>query len=205
MAERLTDTFRPNPSFAGQGEAMHQDSDKAPNKVKGKHKGKPTKPALALVADNVLPMAKGQGKGAFGLTAKQEAFCQAIAQGDSGAAAYRKAYSAENMAQHTIHNEACKLLARRDIADRVNAVIGQKKAKSSHDDARIKQHVIENLWQESQDRNNPATVRVRALELMGRIHSVGLFVDKVETTTLEARSPDEISKELKERLAKLAG
>ncbi len=204
MAERLTDTFRPNPSFAGQGEAMNQDSDKAPNKGRGKNKGK-GKPSLALVPDNVVPIARGQGKGEAGLTSKQIAFADKVAEGSTLADAYRHAYSAENMAQTSIHVEACKLMARPMIAQRVNKKIEERRARTSHDATRIRISVIERLQIEAHDMSNPATVRVRALELLGKMSDVSLFVDKVETTTLEARSPDEISKELKERLAKLAG
>ena len=184
---------------------MDQDNEKAPQKGKGRGKGKPAKPALAVVADNVVPMAKGQGKGAFGLTAKQNTFADKVAEGSTLAEAYRHAYSAENMAQTSIHSEACRLMANPLIAARVNRLIEQKKAKTSHDATRIRISVIERLQIEAHDMSNPATVRVRALELLGKMSDVSLFVDKVETMSVDARSPDEISKELKERLAKLAG
>ena len=173
---------------------------------KGRGKGKGKAPKLALVdGGKVVPMIRGQEKGSEGLTAKQLAFCENIANGETGASAYRKAYSAENMAAHTIHVEACKLLARPDIAERVNALLQAKRVKSSHDAARIKASVIERLQIEANDAKNPASVRVRALELLGKMTDVSLFVDKVETTTHDARTPDEITEELKSRLAKIAG
>lgn len=172
----------------------------------GKVKQKRGKAPLRVVeGGKVVPMIRGQGKGSIGLTAKQMAFCENIANGDTGAAAYRKAYSAENMAAHTIHVEACKLLARPDITERVNALLQSKQAKASHDAARIKASVIERLQIEANDTKNPASVRVRALELLGKMTDVSLFTDRIETKAVDDRSADAIKEELQQRLAKLAG
>lgn len=166
------------------------------------------KPTLAIVPDTgskVIRLAAGQGKDANGLTVKQELFCQEVAKGSSLSAAYRVAYNSENMKPNIVNNEACKLMARRDIADRVNTIIAENQAKTSHDSARIKQHVIEKLWLESQDTKNPATVRVRALELLGKMATVSLFTDRVQTETIEARSPEDIEQQIRDKLAKIAG
>jgi hypothetical protein len=163
---------------------------------------------LSLVANDggrVVRLAAGQGKDANGLTVKQELFCQEVAKGSSLSAAYRVAYNAENMKPNIINNEACKLMARQDIADRVNRLIEERQAKSSHDSTRIRQHVIEKLWLESQDSKNPATVRVRALELLGKMTTVSLFTDRVMTETIEVRSPEDIEQQIKDKIAKLAG
>ena len=53
------------------------------------------------------------------LTAKQEAFAQAIADGMSQAEAYRTAYDAENMADSSIYVEASKLIDNPNVAQRV--------------------------------------------------------------------------------------
>jgi hypothetical protein len=166
------------------------------------------KPVLSLVANDggkVVRLSAGQGKDANGLTAKQEVFCQEVAKGSNLSAAYRIAYNAENMKPNIINNEACKLMARQDIAERVNRLIEERQAKTSHDSLRIKQHVIEKLWLESQDSKNPATVRVRALELLGKMTTVSLFTDRVLTETVEARSPEDIEQQIKDKIAKLAG
>lgn len=167
--------------------------------------GKPTLSIVPSTTDKVVRLSAGQGKDSNGLTAKQEAFCREVAKGSNLSAAYRVAYNAENMKPNIINNEACKLMSRRDIADRVNVLITENQAKTSHDSARIKQHVIERLWIESQDTKNPATTRVRALELLGKMTSVSLFTDRVMTETVEARSPDDIEKQIRDKLAKIAG
>jgi hypothetical protein len=96
-------------------------------------------------------------------------------------------------------------MGRQEVADRVNAIAAVKLAKTSHDAARIRISVIERLQIEAADTNNPASVRVRALELLGKITDVALFTERLQTDTATTRSPDQITEELKERIAKLAG
>jgi hypothetical protein len=196
---------RGNGAMLRGGQAMVGDGEK---RKRGRPSKAAGKPMLAIVPDTtgkVIRFAAGQGKDSNGLTVKQELFCQEVAKGSSLSAAYRVAYNSENMKPNIVNNEACKLMARRDIADRVNTIIAENQAKSSHDSARIKQHVIEKLWLESQDTKNPATVRVRALELLGKMTTVSLFTDRVMTETIDARSPEDIEQQIKDKLAKLAG
>jgi len=167
--------------------------------------GKPTLSIVPSDGGKVVRLSAGQGKDSNGLTAKQEAFCQEVAKGSNLSAAYRVAYDAQNMKPNIINNEACKLMGRQDITNRVNMLITENQAKSSHDSARIKQHVIEKLWLESQDTKNPATVRVRALELLGKMTTVSLFTERVMTETIEARSPEDIEQQIRDKLAKMVG
>jgi hypothetical protein len=199
----LLDTCRTQPAPGWQDGAMEQEQGKG----KGKGRGK-AKPKLSLVPDtqgNVVPMAKGQGKGAEGLTEKQRAFCRNVAEGMTLADSYRAAYDCQNMAPATITNEAYKLMLRQDITAIVNKYSQEKLAKTSHDAARIRLSVIERLQIEANDTTNPASVRVRALELLGKITDVALFTERLQTDTATTRSPDQITEELKERIAKLAG
>ncbi len=53
------------------------------------------------------------------LTAKQEEFCQAIADGMTQADAYRTAYNSEAMKSASIHKRASELMANGEIAGRV--------------------------------------------------------------------------------------
>jgi phage terminase small subunit len=56
------------------------------------------------------------------LTAKQEAFCQAIVLGASQADAYRKAYDAERMKAETVQNKAHVLMKNGEVRARVEAL-----------------------------------------------------------------------------------
>jgi hypothetical protein len=178
--------------------------DKTKGRGKGKGKGK-GKPSLTVVPGNVVPLLNGKGKGKEGLTAKQEAFAAKVAEGETLAASYRAAYDAENMAPATVHNEACKLMANPLVTARVNKLVEEKRAKKSLDAGRIRLTVIERLQIEANDTANPASVRVRALELLGKITDVALFTERLQTDTATTRSADQITEELKERIAKLAG
>jgi hypothetical protein len=56
------------------------------------------------------------------LTAKQEAFAQAVAGGMTQADAYRASYDCENSSEQVIHNEASLLMQNREIAVRVTSL-----------------------------------------------------------------------------------
>ena len=53
------------------------------------------------------------------LTAKQEAFCQAVADGMNQSDAYRTAYDAKGMAAATVQNSAYKLMQNGEVAARL--------------------------------------------------------------------------------------
>jgi hypothetical protein len=151
----------------------------------------------------VIPLAKGQGKDANGLTAKQEAFAQGVgSRGETLAASYRAAYDAANMSPATIHAEACRLMANPLIAARINALVQARQASASHDAARIRRHVIERLHAESTDPDNPPAARVRALELLGKLDVVGAFRERVATEQAEA-APADLAATLEARLKAL--
>lgn len=175
---------------------MPDDTDRAKRKAKVT---KARKPRLVVAASNtVVPLIRGQGKSAEGLTAKQALFAEQVASGATLAASYRAAYDATNMSAAAIHTEASKLMCHPGIAQRVNELVQERRAKTSHDAARIRQHVIERLHAESTDPDNPPAARVRALELLGKLDVVGAFRERVATeeaapahadlaATLEAR------------------
>lgn len=157
------------------------------------------KPKLVVAASStVVPLIRGQGRSVDGLTSKQEAFAAQVASGATLAASYRAAYDAASMSAAAIHNEASRLMDHPGIAQRVNALVRERQAKTSHDAARIRQHVIERLHAESIDPDSSPAARVRALELLGKLDIVAAFTSKPQTdeaapaqadlaATLEAR------------------
>ena len=182
-------------------------SNKLGDDKPGKRKRKA--PALRVVAEQpastVVHLAKGQGKDANGLTAKQEAFCQGVgSRGETLAAAYRAAYDAEGMSPPAVHVAACRLMDNAAVVLRVNALVAAKQAKTSHDAARIRAHVIERLHAESTDPDNPPAARVRALELLGKLDVVGAFRERVATEAAEA-APADLAATLEARLRAVLG
>ena len=63
------------------------------------------------------------------LTAKQEAFCQAIADGLSQSDAYRRAYNAEKMKPETVQNNAYNLMQNSEVKARVQELRGKLESK----------------------------------------------------------------------------
>jgi hypothetical protein len=144
----------------------------------------------------------GQGRNEHGLTAKREAFAQGVAEGKTLTASYKAAYNAENMSAHCIVTEASKLMANPDVANRVNLLVEVRSRKTTHDAARIKATVIERLQIEASDKANPASVRVRALELLGKLTDVAAFRERTIIEEPEASTAD-LAEQLQDRLSAL--
>ena len=150
----------------------------------------------------VVPLVRGQGKSPDGLTSKQAAFAGHVASGSTLAAAYRAAYDAAGMSAGAIHTEASKLMTNPAIARRINAVLQDRMAKTSHDAARIRQHVIERLHLESIDPDSSPAARIRALELLGKLGIVQAFKDS-EQDSEAAQDKGELAATLEARLKAL--
>ena len=63
------------------------------------------------------------------LTAKQEAFCQGIADGLGQADSYRAAYDAENMKENSVYVQASKLMKNPKITQRITELKSQVQEK----------------------------------------------------------------------------
>lgn len=138
-----------------------------------------------------------------GLTAKQEAFCRAVIRGETQADAYREAYNAEGMSNHTIHTEASILMTNPKVAKRVKEGLEAKEVRERHDASRIRAHIEERLWIESKSAET-AAARLKAVELLGKLDHVGAFKERTELETTDNREPEEIEDRLSRRLAELS-
>ena len=148
----------------------------------------------------VIPLIKGQGlAGPNKLTIKQERFAQEVASGKTLTESYRLAYDASNMQTDTIQAQASRLMADHRIAARVNEIFGAKKARESHDAARIRAHVIERLQIESIDPESSASARIRALELLGKLGGVAAF-DKPTEEAASHTDADSLAATLQDKL-----
>lgn len=79
------------------------------------------------------------------LTAKQEAFAQAIVDGLNQSDAYRKAYDAENMKAETIQSKASTMMREGKVRERVldlRAVVESKQLWTREDSIRTLKSVI---------------------------------------------------------------
>jgi hypothetical protein len=151
------------------------------------------------VEEKRLQVVAGQSvKG--GLTAKQEAFAQGVANGLTLADAYRQSYNAENMKEASIYTEASLLMDNPKIAQRVGGIQQAREDKTLHDSARLRRLVLERLHQEATEAESDSA-RIRALELLGK--SIAMFTDRVEQEE-GVRSSTDLEQELIARLKSLS-
>ena len=135
-----------------------------------------------------------------GLTAKQEAFAQGVANGLTLADAYRQSYNAENMKEASIYTEASLLMDNPKIVQRVSGIQQAREDRTLHDSARLRRLVLERLHQEATEAESDSA-RIRALELLGK--SIAMFTDRVEQEE-GVRSSTDLEQELIARLKSLS-
>lgn len=109
------------------------------------------------------------------LTAKQEAFAQAVADGLNQSDAYRKAYDASKMSEQVIHNKA-SLLIKGEVGVRVESLkqaIADKQLWTREDSVRTLKSVIDDA-----ERGGD---KVSAVKELNAMHGYNAAI-KTETT-----------------------
>jgi hypothetical protein len=120
------------------------------------------------------------------LTPKQKAFAHALATGEmTQADAYRKAYKSRGKPK-TIGDNASRLAKHSGIQAETMAIQVALEAMKYQNAGQIKALVVHQLTQHALDEGNPPAQRIRALELLGKTHEVGLFVERREVTTINS-------------------
>ena len=135
-----------------------------------------------------------------GVSPKQSAFAAFVAEGDSYTEAYRKAYDASKMKEQVVWNAASRLAKNAKVMTYITALKKKDATAVEAHDKLSKVWILERLQDEAQNEGNPAATRVRALELLGK--TSGLF-DESTHITFENRTPEDVEKELLEKLAVL--
>lgn len=167
-------------------------------------KDKNKKPNLKLVSDKVkitkVTKAKEQP-----LTAKQLEFAQLIADGFTKADAFRKAYDVSpDTKDKSVHEMASKTFANTKVLSRIKAIQHQKAEDQRMLAIKRSEFIMRALEKEATDMDNNSASRIRALELMGKTHMVGLFADKLEIKSENINmTADELEDQLKDKLQKL--
>ena len=169
-------------------------------------KDKNKKPDLKLVSDKVkitkVTKAKEQP-----LTAKQLEFAQLIADGFTKADAFRKAYDVSpDTKEKSIHEMASKTFNNIKVMGRIKALQHQKAEDQRMLGIKTQEFLMRALEKEATNMDNNSASRIRALELMGKAHMVGLFADKLEIKSENINmTADELEDQLKDKLQKLLG
>jgi hypothetical protein len=120
------------------------------------------------------------------LTAKQEAFAQAVATGKTQADAYRTAYNAGNMKPPTVQKRASELMSCGEVSGRVaelrKPVVAAAQITLSSHLERLK------ALSESAEASNQFSASIAAEVARGK--ASGLYVDKMEHTGKDGASID---------------
>lgn len=131
------------------------------------------------------------------LTPKQEAFALEVAGGETLSGAYRKAYSADNMAAGSIHREASVLMSNPMVSQRVAALQEERARVVNASEVSDRERVLRKL-RALMDSAGAETVQLNAAIALGK--SVALFTDVVENRD-KPRTVAEIERELDQLLA----
>jgi len=140
------------------------------------------------------------------LTIKQRSFINEIVKGKLGShkAAYAKAYDVTLNKDKSITKwcevEASKLLSSPKISISLQRALERKEQNVTASALRTKNYVLSKLLEESQNKENSSSSRIRAIELLGK--SIALFTD----ATMEHpsnRSPQDIEQDIETKLEQL--
>ena len=115
-----------------------------------------------------------------GLTLKQEQFCQNVMAGMSHAEAYRDAYDCRHLKPAVVYQRAYTVVINPRVKARLDQLWVLREGRLSHTPAQMRLFIQERLHLEAVSPDNPPSVRVRALELMGKIGRVSLFTPETE-------------------------
>jgi hypothetical protein len=144
---------------------------------------------------------KGPADPITGLTPKQQTFVDAYIGGSNASDAYREAYDTSTMRPSSVHREAYALLGHPKItacivsnSDRIQT--SQRMMHASRSERYISK--LEELATKADSHAN----QIRAIELLGK--SIGLWVERVETSDKTERTSDEIRASLADKLKRLS-
>jgi hypothetical protein len=119
------------------------------------------------------------------LTHKQRTFARELALGSTGADAYRKAYNTKAKVK-TQGDQASRMKRNPRIEAETNRQRALIEARKQRTPEELRDWVITQLRAEAEDMDNPPSVRVNALQLLGRVTEVAAFTDRKEKVILHS-------------------
>ena len=117
------------------------------------------------------------------LTGKQRAFARAVAMGETGAGAYRKAYSAKAKPK-TAGDAAHRLKGHSGIAAEIEALKLAQAAAEYRTPAALRALVIQTLCEVVTNPGEKGAVRVNAAKVLGTVTEVAAFTERKEVRTI---------------------
>lgn len=158
----------------------------APNQIPDTYPMKrPSRSATEKALDYTPIGALLMGDAQRELTHKQKTFARELALGSTGAEAYRKAYNTKTTKKKQ-GDEASRLKANPRIAvetNRQKAIIEARKQRTPEE---LRIWVIEQLKVEANDQDNPPSVRINALQMLGKVTEVAAFTERKERVVIHS-------------------
>ena len=168
---------------------------------------KPNKPRLRIVgaepqeAPARKPKTRGPILPGINVTAKEEAFAQAVAEGCSLAEAFRRSHDASGMKDETVWSQAMKVNNRDRVRARITFILDERQRETLHDKRRATEWALRRL-QEEAEKAEQAGARVAAVQTVMRFHA--LLTDRQEIEQHDTRTTEQLRQELADALAQLA-
>ena len=131
------------------------------------------------------------------LTAKQVAFAEEVAKGNSKAEAYRKSHNSKGKPK-TQSQEGQNLTKNPAIAQQIEAFKIAIEAQKYLLPAHLRALTIHKLTEKALDPDIPPAQQIKALELLGKITEVALFTERREIVQIS--DPDQIKSRLLEAI-----
>ena len=136
------------------------------------------------------------------MTPEQRAFCDAVLAGATQSEAARKAYRVPKAQAGRKAQQVMRTKAVREYLARMQPLVEERVTLSA---AQRKSFVINRLMEEADpavSKDSEAKDRIKALELLGKVHDVRLFTDAVDAAQA-VRTSAEIRAELLARLKRV--
>lgn len=131
------------------------------------------------------------------LTKKQKTFAKAVAMGETGAEAYRIAYSDKGK-KKTQGDQASRLKADSRIAAEIEAIRLANEAAAYRTAEGLRSLILHSLTQVLIDPETKAAQKIQAARVLGDVTEIGMFTTRVEQRNVS--SSDEIKSQIMDQL-----
>lgn len=139
------------------------------------------------------------------ITANQEAWCRLVASGWPAVDAYKHCFACTLSKPQTVQKRAWDLAqVNPGTTSRLRELMDARVQGQVHQSDYMRAHVVERLFHESVNAKNDGA-RIRALELLGNIGTVGLFEPPRSTNGPDLATLDDLREKLRSRLNALLG
>ena len=176
------------------------DTQKIPRKKPGTRRLSRSEIVEGLERTPVASLLLGAQSKTRKLTAKQQAFAERIALGDTKAGAYRAAYNTHtNPVAQSIEGQ--RLVKNPIVALQIDALRLAAEAANHATPAALRSLVIQKLTELAIDPSHKTAQRLRALELLGKVTEIAAFTERRELIHTESSNEARIKLMANLRLA----